>query len=184
MPNHLESFDPAPPVRAAIEMVERQYALEGIAVIAETPDGISEIRGRPVQLEQVVLNLLSNARDAIMANRASSEHAGVIRVSVRPGADPETVVIEVSDSGGGIAESVMSRLFDPFFTTKDPGAGCGLGLSISYTIVDSMGGTVAAKNVDMEPNFKGACFSVVLPRAIPPNAEMSEDVEIAARSGR
>ena len=118
---------------------------------------------RQDQLEQVIINLLQNARDAINERRAAvGEHFPgriVVRVAgeARPGV-AEQLVIEVSDNGGGIPEEMVDRIFQPFFTTKPPGKGTGLGLSVSFGIVRDHGGSLLVRN-----GSEGAIFSIRLP---------------------
>ncbi|HEY5241836.1 MAG TPA: PAS domain S-box protein [Polyangiaceae bacterium] len=107
------------------------------------------------RLEQVVINLLLNAAQAMPESRA--EH-NEIRLSVRPDGEERTV-LEVFDNGEGIALDVLPRIFDPFFTTKPVGVGTGLGLSICHGIVTSLGGHIGAYS---EPG-EGTTFRVVLP---------------------
>jgi PAS domain S-box-containing protein len=110
------------------------------------------------RVEQVVVNLLINAAQAMTGNGAPA----VIRVSVTP-TDSDRVSLEVQDNGSGIPADVLPRIFDPFFTTKPIGVGTGLGLSICHGIVTSLGGTIAAYS---EPG-KGTTFRVTLPVAHP-----------------
>jgi PAS domain S-box-containing protein len=111
--------------------------------------------GNEARLEQVVINLLLNAAQAMAETRA--EH-NEIRVSVRSDSE-DRVVLEVFDNGDGIALDVLPRIFDPFFTTKPVGVGTGLGLSICHGIVTSLGGHIGAYS---EPG-EGTTFRVVLP---------------------
>jgi PAS domain S-box-containing protein len=106
----------------------------------------------PSQFQQVVLNLCVNARDAMQGE-------GVVDIHVRR--EGEGVVLEVSDTGPGIAEEIRGQIFEPFFTTKPKGQGTGLGLSVVYGIVTQNGGSI---EVDSEPG-RGACFRIVLPGA-------------------
>jgi PAS domain S-box-containing protein len=110
------------------------------------------------RLEQVVVNLLINAAQAITPDGS----AATIRVGVKP-SDGDHVSLEVEDNGSGIPAEVLPRIFDPFFTTKPIGIGTGLGLSICHGIVTSLGGTIAA---DSEPG-KHTSFRVTLPVARP-----------------
>jgi CheY-like chemotaxis protein len=113
-----------------------------------------------------MLNLLSNARDAILSYRAqipaspSSQHEARITASLRESADGKYIVIEVEDTGGGVPMDVLPHIFAPFVTTKESGRGTGLGLSISFGIVQGMNGTIDAAN---RPD--GACFTIHLPTA-------------------
>ena len=157
-------FDPVQSARAAVELVERQYALEDITVEADVAEGECEAHGNAVQLEQVVLNLLSNARDAIAARRQGNPALdGVISVASKFDSASGMATITVADNGGGIPPDVVERIFDPFFTTKEVGQGTGLGLSVSYSIVHGMGGRLDATNVQAPDGLAGACFQVTLP---------------------
>jgi PAS domain S-box-containing protein len=111
--------------------------------------------GNEARLEQVVINLLLNASQAMSETQAESNE---IRVSVRPDGEERTV-LEVFDNGEGIPLDVLPRIFDPFFTTKPVGVGTGLGLSICHGIVTSLGGHIGAYS---EPGV-GTTFRVVLP---------------------
>jgi PAS domain S-box-containing protein len=113
---------------------------------------IPEIECLPLQINQVVLNLVVNAAQAMGPERGL--------ITLRTGmADAHTVKLEVEDSGPGIPPEALSRIFDPFFTTKAVGKGTGLGLSLAYGIVKKHGGRI---EVDTEPG-RGSCFRVLLP---------------------
>ena len=115
--------------------------------------------GHPHQLEQVVLNLLSNARDAV-DERAEMEGTGYDkRIWIRTRAENQAVVIEVEDNGVGMDDATRQRLFEPFFMTKDADRGTGLGLSIIYAIVRNHDGEIA---VESEQGV-GTMFRVMLP---------------------
>jgi signal transduction histidine kinase len=111
-----------------------------------------------VRLSQVFLNLLMNAAQAL-PDDGSDAHQ--IRVSLAVGPDGEAVV-EVQDTGSGIAPENLPRIFEPFFTTKPVGVGSGLGLSISRNIVQSHGGDITVASAP----GRGATFRVVLPTEI------------------
>ncbi len=113
-----------------------------------------------VQVEQVVLNLLGNARDAIEAERQGPGEPRRITVTVEDAGLDNDVSLSVEDSGGGIPNQIIDRVFEPFFTTKQTGKGTGLGLSISYGIISNMGGRIDASNVG-----DGARIKIILPVA-------------------
>ena len=113
--------------------------------------------GHPHPLEQVVLNLLSNARDAV-DERAEMEGTGYDK-RIRTRAENQAVVIEVEDNGVGMDDATRQRLFEPFFMTKDADRGTGLGLSIIYAIVRNHDGEIA---VESEEGV-GTTFRVMLP---------------------
>lgn len=154
-------FMPAVSLAAAVRLVETQFTACDIELDLRLPPASRCILGSTSQLEQVILNLLANARDAI-ASRADREKVeafpGKITIEMTENDAEEKIVIAVSDNGGGIEESVLANIFDPFFTTKDVGKGTGLGLSISYSIVESMGGKIVARNL-----AEGVAFQISLP---------------------
>jgi signal transduction histidine kinase len=116
---------------------------------------VPRIHGSPVQLNQVFLNLITNAVHAIPAGRAEP---GVITLRTRMEAR-DMLRVEIQDNGVGIPDDVLPRIFDPFFTTGDTGQGTGMGLSISFRIVQEHGGMIL---VDTEPGT-GTVFAVLLP---------------------
>ena len=158
-----QAFTPAHSVQSAVELLRHQYELEGIEIVESVTSAHRPVIGRPLELEQVILNLFSNARDAIIALRATGGEGGRIMVVVSDDSDGQNVAIQVTDDGGGIAPSVLPQIFDPFFTTKEVGKGAGLGLSIGYGIIDGMGGRIDARNVDLEGGRRGVRFTITLP---------------------
>ncbi|MFZ0467134.1 MAG: ATP-binding protein [Candidatus Acidiferrales bacterium] len=155
------------------EIVERTVSLRGyelkienITVSCELAHDLPATLADPYQLQQVVLNLLVNAEQAILENRGH----GHIRVRTKK-ASEERLTIEISDDGPGIPPEVASRIFDPFFTTKPPGVGTGLGLSIVYGIVEQHGGEVTFENL----RDGGAKFRVDLPLIAAPDTETAID---------
>lgn len=114
------------------------------------------------RLEQVLVNLLGNAIDAMAAAPTRS-----LQVEAVPLADSDRCTITVSDSGPGIRADILPRLFEPFITSKPPGAGLGLGLMISAHIVRELGGSLRAWNAA----GAGACFVIELPRVVTPEVE-------------
>ncbi|MEM9071393.1 MAG: ATP-binding protein [Myxococcota bacterium] len=112
------------------------------------------VRGDSAQLTQVVINLLINAVHAIPDGKAS-ENA----ITIRTWESASEVLMSVEDSGSGMDAATSSRVFEPFFTTKEPGVGTGLGLSMSHSIVTSLGGTISLES----ELGKGTCFTVSLP---------------------
>ena len=126
----------------------------GIAVETAFQDDLPEVLGRVVPLEQACLNLILNARDAIVERERQD---GAIRIATEVVGDK--VVLTIADNGGGIPPSALGRLFEPFFTTKPPGKGTGLGLSVSRSSVMAVGGTMTAANSDV-----GAVFTLSFPR--------------------
>ncbi|MEP2679674.1 ATP-binding protein [Tateyamaria sp.] len=127
-----------------------------ISLSVSIPNSSAIVMGERVIFEQVLLNLISNARDAIEMQGTGS---GEISVAADFGrADGHSITIQ--DTGGGVPEDVLERLFEPFFTTKEPGKGTGLGLSISFGTIQEMSGTISVQNTK-----QGACFTIQLPDA-------------------
>jgi two-component system, NtrC family, C4-dicarboxylate transport sensor histidine kinase DctB len=151
-PGHREPVLVERAVERALFLLQGQIKSAGVRIdIAVAPD--LWVMGHAVQLEQVILNLVRNALDAV-AERASPS----VRIAAR--ATEETVSIAIADNGVGIPADRIDRIFDPFFTTKPVGKGLGLGLSISYGIVQDFGGEIHAGN---RPEG-GAELTVELPR--------------------
>jgi FixJ family two-component response regulator/signal transduction histidine kinase len=145
-------------VDAVLRLVAADAAGKGVEIAVDCAESLPRPAGDRVQIQQVLLNLVLNAIDAVAGNAA-----GARRVALRVGAADAGVRVEVSDTGRGMDEAARSRVFQPFFTTK-PGA-MGLGLSISRTIAAAHGGTLS---VDSAPG-RGTTFRVELPLQ-PPEA--------------
>ena len=143
--------------RAAQAGADRLQARSALA----RPDGA----GRTSRVQQILINLVLNARDAILdrLEGPTGGNLGHIDVRIDPGRADDDAALIVEDDGPGIPPAVMARLFEPFFTTKPVGKGTGLGLSISYDIVNRMGGKIVAAN---RPEG-GAQFRVMLPKLRP-----------------
>ncbi|GMV82441.1 MAG: hypothetical protein AMXMBFR7_36250 [Planctomycetota bacterium] len=144
----------------------RRLIPESILIEFKAHPELGFIKADPAQIQQVVMNLAVNARDAmpqggriILRTRNADLHDGLTRreVQVKPG---RYAVLEMEDSGVGMDPAVLNRIFEPFFTTKSVGQGTGLGLSTAYGIVKQSGGYIFA---DSEPG-KGARFEIYLPR--------------------
>lgn len=136
-------------ITAALDLTQARRTALGVTLDYAAPTSPVWVRGGEVRLGQVFVNLITNALDAM--EQATSR---ALHITLEQGAE---ITVAVSDSGAGIA--APERVFDPFYSTKDVGAakGVGLGLSISYAIVHSIGGEIRAHNTDA-----GACFSVIL----------------------
>ncbi len=167
-----EIFDAAQVVRRTLDSLGGSFDQSEIALhSALTPDLRAPVMGHAVQLEQVLMNLLINGKEAALAAASEIRHPapgvgkGWINLSAqRVGSDLQVLI---HDSGRGIADNQIDRLFEPFFTTKEAGAGPGLGLSVAYGIISAMGGKLTAQNSPQG----GAVFELRLPiqlRALAP----------------
>jgi two-component system, NtrC family, sensor kinase len=147
-------------LRSTLGMVHKE--IEQKAKILTEWGDLPRVRCLAAQLNQVFLNLLLNARDAV-------DEGGVI--TVRTGTEGDRVYFEVADDGQGIPPDVLRRIFDPFFTTKPVGQGTGLGLVVSHRIVGEHGGEIL---VNSEAG-SGTTFRVVIPRAPKPKRPRDDE---------
>jgi signal transduction histidine kinase len=131
----------------------------GIAIVHKTPDGLPPVRGSRDKLKQVLINMVINARDAIMKRRQSHALAPEGRVDLKASADDGSIRIEISDNGTGIPADRINRVFDAFFTTKQEVSGVGLGLSVSYGIIQQHQGSITVASKEGE----GTTFTIILP---------------------
>jgi signal transduction histidine kinase len=137
-------------IQETLSLLEHQLTKAGIAVRTRLDPQLGPVKGNPGKLQQVFLNLFMNARDAM-------EPRGVLAVTTQ---NSETgVIVEVSDTGHGIAPEHLSRIYDPFFTTKSAKKGTGLGLSVTYGIIQEHGGAIEATSRPGE----GTCFHLEFP---------------------
>src|SRR5205823_2956993 len=139
-------------ISRALALLHQQLRLRQIEARLHFPHEDVIVIGNAIQLEQVFINLLTNARDAM----ADVQHK-VITITCTPHED--MVEISVCDTGPGIPVDLQQKIFDPFFTTKEVGAGTGLGLSITYGIIKEHQGTITVEN----PPGAGALFLIELP---------------------
>ncbi len=167
-PSELKPVDVNALVEDAFLLVNEQLRRSHIRVEKELGTGLPEVMGSFNQLEQVLVNLVTNAMDAIEDNRGNpasqggdpeNRSDGMLKIITRLADDAEHVEILVSDNGKGIPEAKVSRVFEPFFTTKDVGKGTGLGLSISYGIIKDHHGNIEV----MQTGPAGSTFSMKLP---------------------
>jgi signal transduction histidine kinase len=150
------AFSPGKVLLETLAFMERQLAANHIAILP-TIDEKPYVTGHPNELKQALINLIVNAREAILARAAHGWRGeGLIRVSLT--SDQGRVIIEVADNGGGIAEENLPCLFDPYFTSKEKDGGTGLGLYICRMIIeDGMSGRVECGNRD-----DGAVLTITL----------------------
>lgn len=152
-------FDPIDAVDGTLNMLTEGMKGKGVDLRVGEPGPRVQVRGHVDQLEQVLINLMVNARDALLSKREKNpELEPWIALHVEQ--DEQTIWLVVEDNGGGIDPRLLERIFEPFFTTKPVGVGTGLGLSVSYGIVEQMGGRLSVSN-----SSEGACFRIALPIA-------------------
>jgi PAS domain S-box-containing protein len=142
-------------LQRVLDVVQNTLLTEKVELKTVIPSHLPKVRGDGQELEQVFLNIVTNAISAM-------EGGGVLTVSAKHHQDRVQIAFE--DTGPGIAPKHMDKIFDPFFTTKEVGKGTGLGLSVSYGIVKKIGGEIQVKNlVPSENGHTGALFTIILP---------------------
>ena len=147
-------------VVSVLDIIGRQLALQNIRVMLELNDGIEPVLAHSNRLEQVIFNLLTNARDAINQRQENDETVDhIIRITSEQ--QDGHVRLTVADTGVGIPDNLASRIFEAFFTTKKMGEGMGLGLSITSEIVEDFGGSI---QFDTAPEG-GTAFTLTFPVA-------------------
>ena len=151
-----ESLPVNPIVDQAIAFLAGEAVFRGITIQRDFTQEQLRVSTDVGRLQQVVLNVIDNAIDALGATGTDAEK-GVVRVTTTKQGD--TAVIAIRDNGPGIPLDKLEHIFDPFFTTKAPGEGTGLGLSICWSIMESLGGTISAEN----QQDGGALFTITLP---------------------
>ena len=141
----------------AFEILGQQLKTRGIEVVWDLEPDLPMILADSGRLEQVVINLLINARDALDEQWQSAEYSkGKKKIELNTRSEDKTVVVTVSDTGSGIPEAYLDKIFEPFFTTKEVGHGTGLGLSISYGIIQECEGSIQAV-----PNVNGGTSFII-----------------------
>jgi two-component system C4-dicarboxylate transport sensor histidine kinase DctB len=162
--NHLKTFARRPPdkiekadldavITNALSFFASRIRTTGVTVNRRQPNGEIVVRGDEIRLEQVLINLFSNALDAM--EDTNPRTLDVIVKETRVAVD-----LVIRDTGKGLGEEDLKQIFDPFFTTKDVGEGLGLGLSISYNIIKDFNGTLRASS----QAGVGTSFSITLPK--------------------
>jgi two-component system, NtrC family, sensor kinase len=141
-------------LREVVDLMEREARSSGIKFLTDLDENLKPVLSDPSQLQQVFLNLITNAIDA-----HDGKPYGTIRIATRSDDESKTLHIEFADTGSGIPKEIINKIFDPFFTTKTVGKGTGLGLSICYGIMQRLGGSISVRSQVGE----GTEFTLTLP---------------------
>jgi PAS domain S-box-containing protein len=151
-------------VKSTLSLRAYEFGSSNIQLVESYGQGLSSVVVNPEEIQQVILNLILNAEQAMRA----AHHGGTLTVTTTCG--DEMVTVEIQDDGPGVPPALAGRIFEPFFSTKDVGEGTGLGLSIAMGIAEAHGGTLA-----LMPSPTGACFRLSLP-AVDPNDRLPAPV--------
>jgi predicted ATPase/C4-dicarboxylate-specific signal transduction histidine kinase len=143
-------------IRQTLLLLEGELSKDNIAVEVDTDDGPTAVRCSADSLQQILVNLILNARDALAV---AGTRQPQIKLIVRP--IEGMLELSVTDNGPGIPQDVQSKIFDPFFTTKPPGKGTGLGLSVVRRLVQDVGGNIQVENM----HGLGCCMRLQFPYA-------------------
>lgn len=170
---HGEPTDINKPIQGVFTLLSRQLEVRGIKIVLDLGDGLPFVLGDSNRLEQVFIDLVINARDAMDTKKTTSLASSVDNtLTVRSYEDADQVVVSITDTGTGIPPDIRERIFEPFFTTKEIGGGTGLGLSISYGIVKDYHGSIEVESQE----GRGSTFRVAFPALNEP-VEGIEDVK-------
>lgn len=156
-----QPFNPAQAIEGTLSLLSEGMRGKGVDLRISEPGFEVQVRGYVDQLEQVLINLMVNARDALLGKREANPDFKPW-ISVYAERDTHSVRLWVEDNGGGIDPRLLERIFEPLFTTKPVGVGTGPGLSVSYGIVENMGGKLSVQNAT-----EGARFCIELPIVLP-----------------
>jgi signal transduction histidine kinase len=155
---HEERCDLNANIESIVSVVKHTLEMHNIELILTLCPDLPPVKGDSTGLQQVFLNLINNAVQAM-------DGRGALRIETRPGSSGREVEASVMDTGSGIKSEYLGKIFDPFFTTKKVGEGTGLGLSVSYGIITRFGGRIECRSLSEEeaPGASGTTFKVVLP---------------------
>lgn len=133
-------------IQTTVDMLKPQPTVEGVRIELALEASSDTIFADPDQLQQVFLNILMNAADALSEKKLSEEDEYEKILTIRSQNTDGSIELRFTDNGPGIPEEELTHILDPFYTTKEPGDGTGLGLSVSYRIIEGLGGTISAES--------------------------------------
>ena len=154
-----EEFDINKSIENSISMVSEQMDNKEIAIIFHDKNKLPVINGNTHRFEQVMINLLFNAKDALEERKRKSCQKLRKRIEISTKVSVDQIIIEVKDNGIGIKPEEIDKILLPFFTTKAPGYGTGLGLSISYGIIKELNGEIEVQS----ELLKGTTIRIIIP---------------------
>jgi C4-dicarboxylate-specific signal transduction histidine kinase len=138
----LTAFDINSSIENAVSMITEQYKHLDINLKTQLNRQLPQIVGNTFKFEQVIVNLLTNAKDAVLERRRKQEDYSELKVEIKTYQEKQSLIVEITDNGTGIDKDDIHNIMLPFYTTKEEGKGTGLGLSICYQIIKEMNGTI------------------------------------------
>jgi C4-dicarboxylate-specific signal transduction histidine kinase len=158
---HGEPIDINKPIHGVFTLLRRQLEVRGVEIVLDLDERLPKVFADSNRLEQVFIDLVINARDAMETKKAKAIGSATSNnvLTVRSYREGDQVVVTISDTGIGIPRDIRDKIFEPFFTTKEVGGGTGLGLSISYGIVKDYNGAIEVESVE----GRGSTFTVAFP---------------------
>jgi signal transduction histidine kinase len=136
-------------IRKTIALVEKNFGNQQVGIVFQE-EGDPKIDGYPNEYSQVILNILMNARDELVA-----QHVDDALISIRACEEGGSTIVTIADNATGIDDEIIDRLFDPYFTTKERNKGTGIGLFMSKTIIEeNMGGKLTVRNTGSGAEFR------------------------------
>jgi C4-dicarboxylate-specific signal transduction histidine kinase len=154
----LIGFDINLSINNAVTMISKQFEHLDISLDLQLEGNTTLIIGNTFQFEQVIINMLSNAKDALLEKKKIRKAPFDMLVGIRSFKENQCLIIEITDNGIGISEEDIESIILPFYTTKDTGKGTGLGLSISYQIIREMNGSIEISS----DKHTGTTFKIIL----------------------
>ena len=152
-------------VNDSVSLIGHQMKNDGIKVDIDIPDDLPPVHASSQQIQQILLNVLSNARYALNQRYEGADPGKKIEIKgrLRPDEQGDMIELEITDYGCGMPEDILARVFEPFFTTKEEGLGTGLGLSISRELAEDNGGSMSIRSRENE----STTVTITLPAAVP-----------------
>ena len=146
-------------ITKVLELLKDDLKKENINIVRFHYEIKEEVLGYPNEFAQTLLNILSNAKDALIANNDREDRT----IHIKTFNDENNICLSIRDNAGGIPEGIIEKIFNPYFTTKEEGKGTGIGLYMSMQIINNMNGTLKVENSELFKKSAGAKFTIELP---------------------
>ena len=131
-------------------MIMEQFKHLAITLVLQLEKKLPQIQGNTLKFEQVIINLLNNAKDAVIEKKNKKDNYSEMMIGIQTFIENQSIIVEVTDTGIGISNEDIHNIMLPFYTTKEEGKGTGIGLSICYQIIKEMNGSIEISSSSME----------------------------------